>query len=476
MPGGDMPKSAVSQQFAWLALFAATVICLTAPAVYNGFPLLFPDTNVYMKVAYGHSWTLDRPGFYGLLMKPLALSFPGRLGPWLMTIFQCGIVASILIAAARRMMPAATPLVLFLIAMLACILTSLPWHAAQLMPDAFAGALVLMTWLAASRSFDRPGTALLWLGSAFLALLHYTYLGVAAVAAATTIAACKLLGASFAEIAKRGWAAILMLAFVATAHTATNGLLFGRWTVSPTGAWFLFARLNEDGLVPLWMDRHCGRDAPSDLCELRPALPQDSQKLLWSKNSPFYPHIHRQIGSDEYWRWIDMLSIAVNGSIREQPMIFASSAVAATGRQLAHYAVLDDKCPRSCTSSSFKRFNPHIAEDLRNSRQLRDKLGKRLIRSVVGTATTLSLLLWLPFLWWAHRNRDRDAIIFLYALATSLVANAAIAGALSEVNDRYQSRIVWIVPFAQLVLLVRWKAVARQRRKERASIGNSRAD
>ncbi|MCL6730178.1 hypothetical protein [Sphingomonas hankyongi] len=325
------------------------------------------------------------------------------------------------------------------------------------MPDAFAGALVLLTWLAASRDFDRPGTALLWLATAFMALTHYTFLGVAAVAAVTTILGSKLMGASPKEIAKQTLAAVVMLASVITAHITANGLMFDRWTISPTGSWFLFARLNEDGLVPLWLEDHCGTDAPVPLCAIRHSLPQDSQELLWSKRSPLYPHIQKQIASAEYWRWIDMLGVATKGSIREHPLRFASSAAAATGRQLVSYAVLNDKCPSHCSVPNFIAFNPAVADNIHNSRQLRDTLHKPFIGSVVGIGTTLALLLLLPFLWLAHRRRDAEAIVLLWAITISLLANAAMAGALSDVQNRYQSRIVWIVPFIELLMIVRWR-------------------
>ena len=40
-------------------------------------------------------------------------------------------------------------------------------------------------------------------------------------------------------------------------------------------------------------------------------------------------------------------------------------------------------------------------------------------------------------------------------IVTALIANAAMVGALSDVHDRYQSRIVWLVPLAMLFLALR---------------------
>ena len=440
----------------WGAAFALSVVALLAPAIYNGFPLLFPDTDAYMKVTYGLSWTLDRSGFYGLFLRAPARLVSGSAGLWLAILVQALIAAAILFATARRVVPAARPVTVLLVVVAMCIVASLPWHVAQLMPDAFAGVLVLLAWLAASRDFDRPGTLLLWLAAAFLTLAHYTYLGLFAAAACCTLPAAAMLGARAAELARRSVAILCVLASVVCAHVAANGLLFDRWTVSPAGSWFLFARLNEDGLTAPWLERHCGRDAPAPLCQIRKELPRDSQVLLWSRNSPFYPHIHGRIASPEYWRWMDMFGIADRGSIAERPLAFARNAIAATARQLATFRTLDDECPSECTSPALIGFNPSMAEQIHSSRQLQDRLPKALIRAVTGTVTCAGLILLIPFALIAARRRDWDALGLVLAVSASILANAALAGALSDVHDRYQSRVVWIVPFVEVLLVLRW--------------------
>jgi hypothetical protein len=74
-----------------------------------------------------------------------------------------------------------------------------------------------------------------------------------------------------------------------------------------------------------------------------------------------------------------------------------------------------------------------------------------------GDVAAVALLL-LPLAGWvAWRLRDRAALSFVTAIATALVLSAALVGALSDVHDRYQSRIVWLAPFALLALAIRWR-------------------
>ena len=100
-----------------------------------------------------------------------------------------------------------------------------------------------------------------------------------------------------------------------------------------------------------------------------------------------------------------------------------------------------------------------MADDVRLSRQLRDKMPKAFVWTVTGVTTSLGLILLIPFALIAARRRDWNALGLLAAVIAGIVANAALAGALSDVHDRYQSRVVWIVPVVEVLLVLRWIAL-----------------
>ena len=442
--------------------FALTWAMLLVPAIYNRFPLLFPDTSAYLKVAYGGYWTIDRSGFYGLMYAPMRLS-DTSLGLWLAAAAQCAVVALILLLFARRVAPKATPTALVLLIGASALFTSLPWHAAQLMPDAYTAVLILTVWLAASRNLDEPGTLLLWLLAALLALTHYTHFVLLAIGGAAALACGAATRIPASELGKRAVALLIAVSAVAGTQVAVNGSLFGRWTVSPLGPWFMFARLNEDGLVPRWFDGHCGKDGPEELCAIRGALPKDSQVLLWSSSSPLYPVIHEQRGSPVTWHWVDMLEKAAMGSMREQPAAFARSMGRGALEQFVHFRTLDDLCPQECQFRQFIAEHPKLAGPIRSSRQLRKELPKNMIRTVQTPIAAAGLLL-LPALFFMARRRKDPLVAGLIATTSiCLFANAALAGGLSDVHDRYQSRVVWLAPFVVLLVAARWYAWSRAR-------------
>lgn len=445
-----------------LQAIVATALLLLLPAAYNGFPLLFPDTDDYLKVSYGHFWTLDRSGFYGLLFKPIVMPTSGLLGIWLAAMLQVTVIAVLLTTVAWFVVPRARAPAIIGVVALTCLLSSLPWHAAQLIPDAFTGVLILTAWMAASRESGAPGTPLLWLAVSLLALMHYTHLGLIIVAITVAILFAARSGAGRREVIRRSLFGAIALASVIGAHVAANGLLFHRWTISPTGSWFLFARVNEDGLVPLWLDDHCGRDAPDELCAIRRELPRDSQVLLWSGNSPLHKHVHEKIDTPEFWHWMDMLGTAATGSIKEHPILYATAASRGAARQFVHFNALDDLCPQTCATPTLRYFRPDVTRSLDDSRQLRDAMPKGLIRAVTNAAETVSLVLMIALFVFASRRKDRLSQSFLATIAVCLVANAYLGAGLSAVNDRYQSRVVWLATFVVLTTIMRWRSLDRE--------------
>ena len=454
----------------WLLLIGVVAATLLLPAMFNRFPLIFPDTPTYLSVAYGQYWNVDRSGFYGLAFKPILMTAEPVFGLWLVVGLQAIMVATVLLMVIRRVSPTASPGGALVVILPIALLTSLPWHAGQLMPDAMTGILVLLVWLAASRDWRAPGTALLWLGAGLIALVHYTHIGLLIVAAAVTLSAAAFSGIARREIAGRIMAATLVVVAVAASHVAANATTFGRWSISPMSSLFLFARLNEDGLVPRWLDRHCGRDAPPELCAIQTAMPRDSQVMLWGgPKSPLTAHIHERIGQAESWRWIEMLDQAAIGSIREEPLAFLSFSAKAGVNQLVHYQALDDECPVVCRASMVElaRFRPELAAQANQSRQLRGEIPKRPIRSLTSTVALAGQLLLLPMLVAAIRRRDIVAISLIGVVVSDLLANALMAGALSDVHDRYQSRLVWLASFVVLALVARWVSLRPGRVGER---------
>lgn len=439
-------------------LVGGGILLLLLPAFLNRFPLVFPDTGAYLSVAWSRSWTLDRAGFYGLAFRPLS-SLPAVWQLWIGVALQCAAIVAVLLMTMRAMVPQLSKCgQLAIIAGLA-IATTLPWHSAQLMPDALTGICVLLTWLAVSRDPVSPGTPSVWLATVVTGIMHFTHLFLVPIASLTALACQAAAGTGARDVSRRAAAAAISTMLILACQVSANGLLLHRWTLDPVGSTFLFARLNEDGLVEPWMRNHCA-EVP-DLCSVYPQLPKDSQKLLWDTNSPFVSLIYDRLNTHTAEPFLAQVSLASAGSIRERPLLFISAAAKSTAEQLARFAPLDDECPRVCTSPTssvydyFRTLRPSLMPWFRQSAQFRGTLPKGEIRAVTIFATLASVVFLVAFAIIAWRRKDVLVVSLIATVSASLLANAAAAGALSDVHDRYQSRIVWLVPFVAVLSFVR---------------------
>jgi hypothetical protein len=73
--------------------------------------------------------------------------------------------------------------------------------------------------------------------------------------------------------------------------------------------------------------------------------------------------------------------------------------------------------------------------------------------SIAALVTALGFALWF--------GARREAA-FLGFVLTALIGNAIVCGALSNPHDRYQSRLIWIVPFAVVVTGAQWRITTRR--------------
>lgn len=443
----------------WSDVGAGAVLAalLLWAAVWNRFPLVFPDSGTYLGIAFGQQYAVDRSSFYGLALKPFVNLAGGAAGLWIGLLAQSAVVAAALIVALRVLAPGRRAI--WLAPLL--VLTSLPFHAGQFMPDALTGAVVIFAWAAALRDPAASGAPLLWLAAVATALTHYTHAVLMIVAALATIVVLLWGGLGWRLAARRLIALALAASAVFGIQTVANGRVLGRWSPSPMGSVFLFARLHEDGPAARWLARHCGRDAPAELCAVRTTLPRDSQILLWNnERSPLARHIWYAAPA-ERWRWVDMLGVAARGALHEEPGAFAAAAIAGSWDQFRSFAVLDDECPVGCRdpragiTSALLRYRPETVTALHASRQVREQTMRPVLRAITSPVAIAALLLLPVLALTAARRRDAPALALLAVVLATLAVNAAMAGALSDVHDRYQSRIVWLAPLTILLVALR---------------------
>jgi hypothetical protein len=422
----------------WAAAIAVMLAALLAPAISNGFPLVFADTGGYLARAFERTLDIGRSALYGMgLAAGLPLAF------WPVIIVQAALCVWIIVLTLRAHgLPRPGTAVLIVVAL--SVLTALPWYTAQLMPDIFFPLAVLAVHLLAFRRAALRG----WEVAALIALVALaiaSHMGVLALLLVLLVAFAALW-----LLAPRLRLPRPQLSFPAIALGA--GLLFaplsnlaiaGQFTFTPGGTNFLFGRLVQDGIVARYLADRCP-DATLRLCAYRDQMPANADGWLWGYDSPLH-----KLG---WWQGFEPEARRIIGeTLIRYPAAHVSTAAWAMLTQLVTLRSGDGMGAGDNWHAEgiFQRYAPELLPRFKASRQQNDDLFPRWLNwlHLPIAFLTMAGLPVLVALGVRGRVSPPGAALALTVLL-ALLANAAISGVFSNPGDRYQSRVAWLAPLA----------------------------
>ena len=436
-----------------LSIVAAIIIAaplLLWPAVINGYPLLFGDTGVYIKDGIDHHVSWPRPMFYGLFMLPLHL----MRTTWPVVVAQAIIAVSVLLVTMRLFVPRLPHLALIPITLVLAIGTSLPWFVSQLMPDLFAGLLLLTLalLLMLPPHLSRVGQVVATLFSAACITMHLSLLPIS-LALIVTLLFCRwftLRSFKLRDVARGLAVPVLAVAVL----IGTNALFIGQPSVSPYGKIFLLNRVLVDGPGVRALQRECPR-ADWTLCAFKDEIPTivDEDDMLWGKDAVLERAGGYKVVAPQAWP-------IIMSALRAEPATIIRQALSNTVMQFISFRSGDALLRPSTFNDGIwnavfpqvERDRYHAGKQYRGEQLVPDWL--QALHVIVGTVSIVSVAAGAVM---ALRRRSRIGGL-LAAVSVGLLANAFVAGALSGVYDRYQSRFVWLAPFALILMLMsRWQ-------------------
>jgi hypothetical protein len=456
------------------AALLAAVPLLIWPALWNGHPIIFPDSTAYGLHAATGTPPWDKALAYGWWLAALSQN----QSVWPVAVAQGVLVSWLMWLAQRVARGRAEPGLHLLLALGLGIFSTAPWFIGFLMPDVFLAAAVLALWLLGfgEARTARAERAALVVVAAFAIATHLTHLPVAAAMAGVVL------------LWRRAWQPVLRTALPAALAVAVlltgNLALRGQASLSPTGSVFLFARLQADGPATRTLLRHCPQ-AGWEMCRALDAFPMHSDHFLWNGESPLNrapdgtPRLFHGIAFAAEARAINALTL------RAEPLAVLGGALANGARQVVTLRLGDTLDGRYAHSFGEQVLRPHFPPEafarFTRSAQLTTGLERLaapfdvLQRLALGMALLLGLaaasqlqrdlasrfvpprLLRGPSGWrldLAAPAPEDARLALLACVAVALVANAFVCGGLSGAYDRYQARLTWLLPLA--VALAAW--------------------
>lgn len=426
------------------------------PAIYSGFPLLYPDSAEYIHagrptaaaILLGH-----RSSYYGMRSLIYSLGIlpfhPGGL-LWPVIGLQCALTSWVLWLVFRSVLPGANSVRFASLIAILSIFTSLSWFGSFVMPDILGPDLYLCTYLLvfARASLSTVERVLLLVVSWWAIASHATHLPIG-IAVCGALALLAIVGRrKFRDYRKNAALVGAVFLLAIAAQLAVNARLYGNLSLTGNRPPFLTARILEDGPGRLFLAKHCP-EGGWELCRYKNNLAGTSNHFLWD--------------SDGVWK---QASAASRISISQQEGPFVKAVLLEyPGEQLrasAHNFVaqlklinLQDFAP-----------NPDIVLGVRGvltraggyltSRQSQGQLHLRFFYEVHKTVVLASLAGILLLLPWLNRRRPRRLIALGTVVATGVVANALVTGTLSMVCGRYESRVMWMVPMFACLCCASW--------------------
>ena len=434
-------KNSVVRSLLFGAMAAASLLWVAA---YNGYPTVYPDTGGYL---YTAGFLIAIPPFrapgYSIFIRLTGLG----ASAWFTVAMQAIFVVIVLYETCKHVIGGDSKFRDHCLLAIACVLaafSSLPWEASELMPDVFAGMVFLSAFLLAFARLgrlERIGlAAILTISvSAHMSLLPIGVLFVVALAVAR-LAGWQVQGAAPAKTMLAWLVAPLIVAGLWTATlNQQTGLGF---RLSASANEFLLARLFDDGLAADYLRANCSKE-PFLACRHLANLPtSDAEFLFWSPLR------------DEMAGHGDEMTKVARGTIAAHPFMFVMSSVKQTLLQLVSFRTGDEIHASNQNAPNtnglvIQQVFPRDVPAFANARQARGRMNM-VTKAAVITDAAVFCLSALACLFFARTRGAKQVNQLFYWAVVFLVINAAICGSLSGVNDRYQSRVAWIVPLCLL--------------------------
>lgn len=410
------------------------------PALWNGYPLVYSDTNVFIYQPTPEFFNWDKPIIYG----PWMLLVHGWQSLWGVAAAQAILVSQLLWLTLAVFGPPSKSRFLLLCLVLA-VCTGASWFVSLLMPDIFSALVVLSIFvLGFSPRLSRSLAVWIYLVGALAIAVHLSHL----VIAAACVAVVLLLRFS------RVGVVMLPLVLALGLLVSTNYYAFNKLAVSPFGSVFMLARFAADGHINTTLDARCP-SASWHLCTWKDRLPSDSDAFLWDSQGPVWSHPGGPVGLAPEASTLVMLAA------RENPLGVLASMINNTSRQLAMVKLGDTLHADSLDVTVLQSIETHFSDAelarFKASKQWRDSLQGRVqwLNHLIAVVFWLSFVLGLYCLWRAILLRDMRALALLLLVCAGVLANAFATGALSKPHYRYQTRIAWLLVIPPLILLRR---------------------
>jgi hypothetical protein len=450
-------SAVMSRVWRWGAMLVAAAMMLW-PAIYNGLPLVYADSMTYLddgRIVARAVFLHQLAGYYGMRSFFYSLGilpFHWNVTLWPVAALQAVLTAYVLWLVVRSILLRRIVVPYLILVLLLSAFTSLGWYVDLILPDILGPLLYLSIYLLvfARDSVSRGERISLYLIAFWGITSHATHLILAAII-------CFLLGLVLVVsrvLRRRYWIGAVEVATVllvaAAAQLALHGYLYGHPSLNGERPPFLTARVIADGPGRWYLEKNCGQ-LKWVICDHVHHLPDNPDDFLWTADG-----VWQNLTDDENKRMLQEELPFVLATLRTYPREQLSRSAANFWAQLLTFD-LEDLDSSDYVLSQFNPVIPSERSHYAASRQARNAIDLDFFSKVINWSVIASLLVigvFTPLLW---RRFSARLIAFGVLISVAVVANAMFTGTLSLVEDRLESRVIWLVPLLAGLMILFWR-------------------
>lgn len=251
----------------------------------------------------------------------------------------------------------------------------------------------------------------------------------------------------------------LVLSLVLTSWVlvpSMNYMLGAGFKVSRAPNIFIMGRLVESGILNIYLHDKCDNNN-IQLCKYINNLPATSSDFLWNTSSPLYD----EGNGKDCWLLKNEKYDPIVKDIFTTPkyiLLYAHFAIVESWNQLLNFEV-DDLVPMMENSPVLVNISWRYEKDYNqyiNTKQAHHPFTSRTISFIqnIVIAICLIFLLGSIALKKIRKNISSNLKIFITVAFSGLICNAIICATFSIVANRFQGRVIWLIPLIVGIIII----------------------
>jgi hypothetical protein len=452
-----------NQPHQFMKLIKKTFILLTGTLIlsliglYNGYPLVYSDTGTYIYSGFDKFIPMDRPVSYGLFLWFFSFEYSA----WFVIIFQ-NLITAFVIYEFLKIFPVkkkSSDRIFLVILLFLTLFTGIGWYSNQLMPDFFAPLIVFIIFtLIAGKQISVYSFISLSVILVFALTTHFSHLLIGSVLVILVVISRLIFRKILKEISFRR--IFLISAFVFSGWFVLpliNYFVEKQFILSKGSHVFLMAHLDDTGILKKFLNEYCGDEQYKDckLCRYKDSLPPDLASFIWS--SGIVENTGGWVNSKEEYKKI------ISATIKKPKYLALNIYRSVTYGfvQLTRNEIGQGLSAYNEGSAPYGQIHWRFNNELNNYLTSRQNLwnGVTLKMNSLNFVFLILLFISLFFALLLFTSKlimqiNFYTLAFLFFGLMAIVVNSFVTAGLNSPCERFQARVVWILPLSIILIVL----------------------